>query len=75
MCFSLTCFAYFPLDYDYHWYRLDNTGYWSHKPGATLVTDRDNSGNRILDPRYADRGVYNQFVCFMYVNIFSKTIA
>lgn len=41
-------------DRDYHWYRQDNTGNWSHKPGRTQATDRDDSGNPITDPRNAD---------------------
>lgn len=53
--------------WDYHWYRKDRTGWWSHKPGGTAVTDRDNSGNRILDPRNADRGPYTDFCTFMVV--------
>lgn len=36
--------------YDYHWYRQDSDGYWSHKPGTTAVKRTDNSGNLILDP-------------------------
>lgn len=40
---------------DYHWYRLDDTGRWSHKPGPTPATDLDASGNPISDPAAADR--------------------
>jgi hypothetical protein len=40
---------------DYHWYRLDNNGRWSHKPGPTPATDRDASGATITDPETADR--------------------
>jgi len=47
--------------YDFHWYRQDRTGRWSHKPGGTEVTDLDNSGNPITDPRTADRGPYIEF--------------
>jgi hypothetical protein len=43
---------------DYHWYRLDNTGRWSHKMGGWPVTDRDNSGNLITNPETADRRVF-----------------
>src|SRR6185436_15253134 len=32
---------------DYHWYRQDSNGYWSHKPGNTAATDVDASNNRI----------------------------
>lgn len=50
---------------DYHWYRLDKDGKWSHKPGRTPATNLDNSGNLINDPRTADRGDYTEFCgCF-----------
>ncbi|XP_078382107.1 uncharacterized protein LOC144664772 isoform X5 [Oculina patagonica] len=58
-----------PGDCDYHWYRLDNNGHWSHKPGGTRATDRDGNGDRILDPREAANGPYDyKFVCFMKIN-------
>lgn len=40
---------------DYHWYRLDNNGMWSHKPGNTQATNLDNSGNPVSNPETADR--------------------
>lgn len=40
---------------DYHWYRQNADGYWSHKPGLTSITDKDASGNRITDPQTCDR--------------------
>ena len=43
---------------DYHWYRQDQGGCWSHKPGHTAVRNVDNSGNRISDPRTCNRGPY-----------------
>jgi hypothetical protein len=46
---------------DFHWYRLDRNGRWSHKPGGTEATNLDNSGNPITDPRTADRGPYTVF--------------
>jgi YD repeat-containing protein len=50
---------------DYHWYRQDQSGYWSHKPGTTPVSNVDNSGEDIVDPRDAKRGIYTQFCgCF-----------
>lgn len=52
---------------DYHWYRKGKDGKWSHKPGQTAVTNLDNSGNVIVDPRHADRGGYTQFCTFMIV--------
>jgi hypothetical protein len=53
-----------PLE-DYHWYRRDRDGRWSHKPGTDPATNLDNSGNVIVDPRTADRGPYTVFCgCF-----------
>lgn len=51
---------------DYHWYRQDNNGCWSHKPGQTHVRNTDNSGRSISDPRTCDRGPYRIF-CSYYV--------
>jgi hypothetical protein len=53
--------------WDFHWYRKGRTGYWSHKPGGTQATNRDNSANLIPDPRTADRGPYVDFCTFMVV--------
>lgn len=53
---------------DYHWYRKGRDGMWSHKPGPTPVTNLDNSGNLITDPRSADRGPYTAFCTFMLVH-------
>jgi len=41
--------------YDYHWYRQDQGGYWSHKPGWGEATNVDASGQVISDPRLANR--------------------
>lgn len=35
---------------DYHWYRRDNDGTWSHKPGSTPATNLDGCGKVITDP-------------------------
>lgn len=40
---------------DYHFYRLDINGKWSHKPGATEATDTNSSGKKIIAPHLADR--------------------
>ncbi|MCP4960464.1 MAG: hypothetical protein GY925_14495 [Actinomycetia bacterium] len=52
---------------DYHWYRKDASGWWSHKMGGTPATSKDNAGNWIVDPRTADRGPYTEFCGFMIV--------
>jgi hypothetical protein len=53
--------------WDFHWYRKGRNGSWSHKPGGTQVTDVDNAGKPISDPRTADRGPYTDFCTFMVV--------
>lgn len=40
---------------DYHFYRQDSDGLWSHKPGGNLATNLDASDNIIRDPKTADR--------------------
>jgi hypothetical protein len=40
---------------DYHFYRQDPDGYWSHKPGAQPVTRLDAEGVPIIDPMTANR--------------------
>ncbi len=46
---------------DYHWYRQDKDGLWSHKPGQGTARNKDNSGNLINDPASANRGGYSIF--------------
>ena len=46
-------------DQDYHFFRQDNNGMWSHKPGGTPVTDKDADGKVIYDPKLANRN-YNE---------------
>ncbi len=53
--------------WDFPWYRKGRNGLWTHKPGGTPVTNLDNSGVTIPDPRTADRGPYTQFCTFMVV--------
>lgn len=52
---------------DFHWFRKGRNGLWTHKPGGTAVTNLDNSGNLITDPRTANRGMYTDFCTFMVV--------
>ncbi|HEV2740662.1 MAG TPA: hypothetical protein VGU66_19025 [Candidatus Elarobacter sp.] len=53
-----------PLE-DYHWYRQDADGCWSHKTGGAAATNLDNSGNQISDPQTCDRGEYTTFCTYM----------
>ncbi len=40
---------------DYHWWKQDSNGYWSHKPGASKVVNVDASGKKIKNPLLSDR--------------------
>ena len=53
---------------DYHWYRQDADGLWSHKPGITEVSRTDKSGKLIIDPMTAERGYYTQFLGYYVVS-------
>ena len=50
---------------DFHWYRQDKVGCWSHKPGSTAVRNVDNAGHQITDPKTCDRGPYTVFCSYM----------
>ncbi|KAL0482131.1 insoluble matrix shell protein [Acrasis kona] len=56
---------------DFHWYRKDLGGFWSHKPGNIEVRDVDASGNKIADPDKADIKPYTE-ICGYYIAIPSK---
>lgn len=50
---------------DFHWYRQDKAGCWSHKPGGTAARNTDESGKIIQDPKTCNRGNYTQFCSYM----------
>lgn len=56
---------------DYHWYRENPDGTWSHKPGSHPVTKLDASGKLIRDPQKCDRHYgtinYREFAGYFYV--------
>lgn len=62
-------------DEDYHFYRQDSNGMWSHKPGGMPVTNKDALGRPIYDPALASRDYrhdnstlnYDQFCSYMCV--------
>jgi len=45
------------VDYEntYHFYRANNDGTYSHKPGISKISNKDASGNLIYVPHFADR--------------------
>jgi hypothetical protein len=49
---------------DFHWYRRDCNGLWSHKVGNSPARDVDESGQTIVDPQSCDRGTYKVFCGF-----------
>ncbi len=53
---------------DFHWYREDRNGMWSHKAGKGKAQNSDNSGRPISDPEKADRGAYTDFCGFYFVD-------
>jgi hypothetical protein len=52
--------------YDYHWYRLQQEGFWGHKPGATAARNVDNSGEVIMNPETCARAPYTNFCGYFY---------
>lgn len=45
---------------DFHYYRLNDDGIWSHKPGGTKTKITDASGNQIINPRISNRKFSNR---------------
>lgn len=52
---------------DYHWYRQDKGGMWSHKPGITPVINVDASGQSISNPVRANHGIYKNGGTLLWV--------
>jgi hypothetical protein len=65
---------------DYHFYRQNPDGTWSHKSGGMDVVNTDYNGNIIYDPLIADRRVYDvgtntvinytEFIDYFFINEF-----
>jgi len=55
-----------PSFIDFHWYRRNSEGFWSHKPGGTAARNVDNSGRVITNPQTCNRGPYTQFCGYFY---------
>jgi len=58
---------------DYHWYRQDPDGFWSHKDGSNPVKYHDALNRRIFNPKQASRNYgndldYEDFCGFFCVN-------
>ena len=57
---------------DYHFYRQDNNGLWSHKDGWKLATNKDAKGRIIKNPELAERGHLDLFCGYYAVPNLSK---
>lgn len=53
---------------DFHWYRLEKDGIWTHKMGKRSPTDLDRSGKVITDLMSADHGQYRYFCGYFCVD-------
>jgi len=59
--YTLTALFFPRGQHDFHWYRQDDDGTWSHKVGYKKPTNTDEKGEIIRDPEKADRGEYKLF--------------
>lgn len=46
---------------DFHWYRQDDDGTWSHKDGRSAPSNKDDDGNIIQDPQATKHAAYPVF--------------
>jgi hypothetical protein len=51
---------------DYHWYRIQQEGFWGHKPGSTPAKNTDNNGAVITSPETCARAPYTDFCGYFY---------
>lgn len=52
---------------DYHFYRQNKNGTWSHKQGVSFVRKVDDDGETIYNPQECNRGRYNMFGGFFII--------
>lgn len=52
---------------DFHFYRQDKNGMWSHKNGWRKATNKDCDGKLIADPKYSNNGIYKVFCGYFLV--------
>jgi hypothetical protein len=52
---------------DFHFYRQNEDGTWSHKLPGEKVKNTDANGKLIYNPEIANRGNYGKFIGFYYV--------
>lgn len=61
-------------DLDYHWYRQNPDGTWSHKRGWSEVTNLDAFGEIIYDPQICNRN-YNMYDYAVFVGYYAVGIS
>lgn len=52
-------FLFLSPNSDYHWFRQDKNGMYSHKPGLTQITDKNTDSKKINNPLTACRSRYS----------------
>ena len=52
---------------EFHFYRQDKNGFWSHKNGWRKATNKDCDGRFITDPKYSNNGIYKVFCGYFLV--------
>lgn len=61
---------------DYHWYRQDADGFWSHKPGLGGEITRSHASTELIsDPSLLEDQYYSQFIGFFEVTPWDNTRA
>ena len=57
---------------DFHFYRQDSDGFWSHKDGWRKATNKDKQGNLITDPEIIDNEIDSYLCCYFIFPIEKK---
>ena len=52
---------------DYHWWRKNDDGGWSHKLGSSPISCLDFADKKITNPQFCKRGKYNTFLGYYEV--------
>lgn len=65
--YYLTALFFANNDHDFHWYRKDNNGLWSHKDGWHAASNKDDNGDFINLPSKATHSPYSIFGGFFLV--------
>lgn len=65
--------SFLTTDIDYHWYRQNSDGTWSHKPGSSAVRNTDYSNRVIVDPETCDRQANKNYNYTKFIGFFEVT--